>query len=166
MPRSTSNRIHAHGRPADELDRAATLRLFLIMARAMRSLRTLLRENLKHWDLSPSEFAVLEALLHKGPVSLSVLAELVLASGPAITYTAKGLEKRDLLRRRPSVKDQRVVVAELTTAGRRLIERIFPEHVDEMQRAMRGLNRVEKRQAAELLKALGRGMPTLGDVAK
>jgi MarR family 2-MHQ and catechol resistance regulon transcriptional repressor len=166
MSKSTSNRIHAYGRPADELDRAATLRLFLIMARAMRSVSTLLREHLKHWDLSPSEFAVLEALLHKGPVPLSVLAELVLTSGPGITYTAKGLEKRDLLRRRSSVKDQRVVVAELTTAGRRLIERVFAAHVDEMQRAMRGLNRVEKRQAAELLKALGRGVPTLSDVAK
>lgn len=117
------------------------------------------REQLKTSDLSLAEFGVLEALLHKGPVPLNLLAELVLTSAPGMTYTVKGLEKRELLRRRSSTEDQRVVVAELTPAGRMLIEKVFPEHLKVMQCAMGGLNRTQKRQAADLLKTLRRAVP-------
>ena len=144
---------------AVDLDRTATLRLFVMMARVMRSITGVLREQLKNWDLSLAEFGVLEALLHKGPVPLNHLAELVLTSAPGMTYTVKGLEQRELLRRRSSTDDQRVVVAELTPAGRRLIEKVFPEHLKVMQRAMGGLNRTQKRQAADLLKTLRRAVP-------
>lgn len=148
--------------PADgtaDLDRTASLRLFVMMARVMRAITAVLRVQLKNWDLSLAEFGVLEALLHKGPVPLNLLAELVLTSAPGMTYTVKGLEKRELLRRRSSTDDQRVVVAELTPAGRRLIEKVFPEHLKLMQRAMGGLNRTQKRQAADLLKTLRRAVP-------
>ena len=144
--------------PVKDLDRTASLRLFLMMASAMRSITAVFREHLKQWDLSPAEFGVLEALLHKGPVALSRLADTVLTSAPGMTYTVKGLEKRELLRRRSSTDDQRVVVAELTPAGRRLIEKVFPEHLKVMQRAMGGLTRNQKRQAAELLITLRRAV--------
>lgn len=159
MPRAQAVRDFAFTDETDSLDRTATLRLFVMMARTMRSVTNLLREHLKQWDLSPAEFAVLEALLHKGPVPLSLLADTVLTTAPGMTYTVKGLEKRQLVRRRSSAEDQRVVVAELTPAGRRLIEKVFPEHLTAMQRAMAGLNRTQKRLAAELLKTLRRAVP-------
>jgi MarR family 2-MHQ and catechol resistance regulon transcriptional repressor len=157
MSKTASFRALPYADDAGNLDRTASLRLFVMMARAMRAVTSLLREHLKQWDLSPAEFGVLEALLHKGPIPLSMLADTLLTSAPGMTYTVKGLEKRELLRRRSSSDDQRVVVAELTAPGRRLIEKVFPEHVAAMQRAMRGLTRAEKRQAAALLKTLGRG---------
>ena len=157
MSKTAVLRSSSYADGAEDLDRTASLRLFVMMARAMRSVSALLREHLKQWDLSPAEFGVLEALLHKGPIPLSMLADTLLTSAPGMTYTVKGLEKRELLRRRSSSEDQRVVVAELTAPGRRLIEKVFPEHLSTMQRAMAGLTRAEKRQAAGLLKTLGRG---------
>lgn len=136
------------------LDRAAALRLLLVMSRALKAVTTPMRQHLARWDLSPTEFAVLEALYHKGPLPLGEVAERVLVTGASTTYCVKGLERRGLLRRRPSREDQRVVFGELTEAGRALIAEVFPAHAEELRRAMVGLTRQEKRGAAELLRKL------------
>lgn len=139
------------------LDRAASLRLLIVMSRALRAVTAPAREQLRMWGLSPTEFGALEALYHKGALPLSSLAELVLITGASMTYTVKQLEERGLMRRRPSVEDQRVVFGELTDTGRTLISQVFPEHAEQLRLAMRGLTRQEKRQTAELLKRLGNG---------
>ena len=139
------------------LDRTAALRLLIVMTRALRAVTEPSRQHLKGWDLSPTEFGVLEALYHKGPLPLSSLAELVLITGASMTYAVKQLERRGLMGRRSSAEDQRVVFGELTDAGRALIAKVFPEHTEQIRQGMRGLSRPEKRQAAELLKKLGIG---------
>ncbi len=139
------------------LDRAAALRLLMLMSHALRAVTRPAREHLKQADLSPTEFGVLEALYHKGPLPLSSLAERVLITGASMTYTVKELERRGLVRRRPSAEDQRFIFGELTDEGRALIARVFPAHAEGIRRAMRGLTRQEKRQAAELLKRLRLG---------
>ena len=151
--------------PADPyaLDRTAALRLLIVMSRALRAVTEPARRHLKQWDLSPTEFGVLEALHHKGPLPLSALAERVLITGASMTYAVKRLEERGLVRRRPSVEDQRFVFGELTDAGRTLIAQVFPEHAEQLRQAMRGLTRQEKRQAAELLLRLERGTGSVGD---
>lgn len=139
----------------DALDRAAALRLLVVMSRALVAVTEPARRHAKQWDLSPTEFAVLEVLYHKGPLPLGALAERILITGASTTYTVKRLEKRGLMRRRPSTEDQRFVFGELTDAGRGLIEEIFPLHAEEIRRSMQGLSLEEKRQAMELLKRLG-----------
>ena len=139
------------------LDRTAALRLLIVMSRALRAVTEPARQHLKRWDLSPTEFGVLEALYHKGPLPLSALAERVLITGASMTYTVKRLEERKLVRRRASAEDQRFVFGELTGAGRALIAQVFPEHAEQIRQGMRGLSRQEKRQAAELLMRLGHG---------
>ena len=137
------------------LDRTAALRLLIVMSRALRAVTEPARRQLKRWDLSPTEFGVLEALYHKGPLPLSALAERVLITGASMTYAVKQLEQRGLVRRRASAEDQRFVFGELTDAGRALVAEVFPEHAEQIRQGMRGLSRQEKRQAAELLKRLG-----------
>lgn len=139
------------------LDRSASLRLLIVMSRALRAVTAATRDHLKQNGLSGTEFGVLEALYHKGPLPLSALAEAVLITGASMTYAVKQLEDRGLMRRRTSTEDQRFVFGELTDAGRTLISQVFPEHAEQIRNAMRGLSRQEKRQAAELMKKLGHG---------
>ena len=146
------------------LDRAAARRLLIVMSRAFKAMTTPMRQHLARWDLSPTEFAVLEALYHKGPLPLGEVAGRVLVTGASTTYCAKALEQRGLMRRRPSREDQRVVFAELTEAGRALIAEVFPAHTEELRRTMSGLTRQEKRAAAELLRKLAHA-PAATDVA-
>jgi MarR family 2-MHQ and catechol resistance regulon transcriptional repressor len=138
------------------LDRTAALRLLLVMSRALKAIDAPLRVHLEQWDLSLTEFAVLEVLYHKGPLPLSEIASRILVTGASTTYTIKRLEERGLVRRRPCREDQRFVFGELTDAGRALIAEVFPAHAEEIRVAMRGLSRAEKRDAAELLRRLGR----------
>jgi MarR family 2-MHQ and catechol resistance regulon transcriptional repressor len=137
-------------------DRIAALRLLVVMSRALRAVTEPARHQAKQWDLSPTELGVLEALYHKGPLPLSALAERILLTGASTTYTVKRLEERGLMRRRTSTEDQRFVFGELTEAGRALIAEFFPVHAEQIRRSMHGLTLEEKRQAADLLKRLGR----------
>ena len=143
----------------DAPDREAALRLMVVMSRALRAVTVPLRQPLRDADLSPTEFAVLEVLHHRGPLPLSSLAERILITGASTTYTVKRLEERGLMRRRPCQEDQRVVFGELTPEGRALIEQVFPAHAERLRLAMRGLSREEKRLAADLLKRLGLAAP-------
>jgi len=139
----------------DALDRAAALRLLVVMSRTLRAVTERARRHAKQWDLSATELGVLEALYHKGPLPLSALAERILITGASTTYTVKRLEERGLMRRRPSTEDQRFVFGELTEAGHALIAEFFPLHAEQIRLSMQGLSLEEKRQAAELLKRLG-----------
>lgn len=145
------------GDDPNSLDRSASLRLLIVMSRALRAITAATRDHLRQHGLSGTEFGVLEALYHKGPLPLSALAEAVLITGASMTYAVKQLEERGLMRRRTSTEDQRFVFGELTDAGRALIAQVFPEHAEQIRSAMRGLSRQEKRQAAELMKKLGHG---------
>jgi MarR family 2-MHQ and catechol resistance regulon transcriptional repressor len=127
----------------------------VVWSRAMRAVSDPLRRELQAWDLSPTEFGVLEALYHKGPLPLGELAQRILITGASTTYTVKGLEARGLMRRRPCTEDQRVVFGELTGAGRALLDEVFPAHAESMRRLMAGLSTAEKLDAVDLLRRLG-----------
>jgi MarR family 2-MHQ and catechol resistance regulon transcriptional repressor len=137
-----------------DLDRAATLQLVIALARAIKEIEKWVRPHLAHQGLGVTEFAVLEVLYHKGPLPLGEIRDRILVTGASTTYTVKKLERRGLLRRRPSGEDQRVVFGELTPAGRKLIGDLFPAHVAVLRRATAGLSVQEKRAAGQLIRKL------------
>ena len=80
-----------------------------------------------------------------------------------ITYVVDKLQNKDLLFRRASKEDRRVIYAELTEKGRNLFTQIFPGHHQVIIDAMEGLEPAEKADAIRLLKKLGlaaEGKPT------
>ncbi|QDH23040.1 MarR family winged helix-turn-helix transcriptional regulator [Saccharibacillus brassicae] len=138
-------------------DRAAALKLFVILSKAYKNVMDLAVKDMKKHGLSPSEFTILEVLYHKGRFPLQQIGEKILITSGSVTYNIDKLEKRELLRRVPSPDDRRVIYAEITDQGRELFDRIFPEHADEVGRIMGGLTADETEAAAELLKKLGKG---------
>ena len=134
----------------------AVLELVIAIGRAYRALEAGVRPYLAERGLGLSEFAVLEILLHKGPLPLGTIRDRILVSGASITYVVSKLEQRGLVRRSPSPDDQRVVIAELTRTGRALIRGVFDGHVVHLRHLMAGLTRDEKRAASQLLRRLAR----------
>ena len=126
----------------------------IAIGRAYRALERGVRPSLAEHGLGLSEFAVLEILLHKGPLSLGAIGSRILVSGASITYVVTKLEDRGLVRRTPSPSDQRVIIAELPEAGRALIRGVFPDHVETLCRLMADLTEAEKRGAARVLRRL------------
>jgi DNA-binding MarR family transcriptional regulator len=68
-----------------------------------------------------------------------------------------------MIRREPDPHDNRSKAVALTTAGKRLVEEILPEHWGNEGRLLAGLASEERAQLASLLERLA---ASLGDVPK
>ena len=141
--------------PRQDADTAATLKLWVVLNRAHRAITEHARRDIERQGLRPTEFGVLEALYHRGPLMLGEVGERVLLTSGSTTAVVDKLEQRGLLARRTSSEDRRVCYAELTEDGRALVARIFPDHAEVLRGAMAGLTTDEKRIATALLRRLG-----------
>lgn len=132
-----------------------SLELFVVLSRAYNWVNAHAIRDIRCHGLNPTEFGILEVLYHKGSLPLQQIGEKVLISSGNITYAVDKLEQKQLLVRRPSVHDRRVIFAELTPQGHDLLAAIFPSHTEAMHQAVSGLTPEEQVQAAHLLKKLG-----------
>ena len=81
---------------------------------------------------------MLEAILHKGPLTQRELGRKVLTSAGNMTDVIDKLEHRGLVSRSRQPGDRRAVRVELTEEGRHNIEALFPTHVGRIAAAMGG----------------------------
>jgi MarR family 2-MHQ and catechol resistance regulon transcriptional repressor len=105
--------------------------------------------------LTLSQFGVLEALLHRGPLYQGDLASKLLRSCGSITAVVAGLEKHGLVERQRMEEDRRFVRVSLTENGRKLISKIFPEHVKIITQQFRVLTVEEQEELRRLCRKLG-----------
>ena len=106
-----------------------SLNAFINLLRATNSLEARLSKNLDKFNLTTSQFGVLEALYHLGPMSQKEIGKKILKSGGNITKVVDNLEKKSLLIREKNLQDRRFYNIKLTQNGKSLIEKIFPDHV-------------------------------------
>lgn len=141
------------------LDDAHTqsLKLFVVLSKAYKAITEQAEKDIKHYGLSPSEFMVLEVLYTKGRIPLQQIGDKILVTSGSITYNIDKLEKKNLLRRVPSSEDRRVTYAEITEAGKKLFDRIFPEHAAKILSIMKSISQEEQAEMIDRLKTLGKG---------
>lgn len=132
------------------------LNAFIKLTRASDSLTSRVGEHLAQHELTASQFGVLELLLHLGPRCQKDIAQKLLKSGGNITMVIDNLEKRGLVERVRNQEDRRFITVHLTDAGRRLIEEIFPRHVEHIVEEMKALSVKEQEALGELCKRLGK----------
>jgi MarR family 2-MHQ and catechol resistance regulon transcriptional repressor len=131
------------------------LHLYVVLSRASEALHAHTKSDIESHGLTQTEFAILEALYHKGPMLLGEVQKKILVSSGGITFLIDKLVKRGLVQRRLCDTDRRARWAELTDAGRELIASIFPGHADVIRRAISGLSAAEEQTLIGLLKKLG-----------
>jgi MarR family transcriptional regulator, 2-MHQ and catechol-resistance regulon repressor len=130
-------------------------RLWTVLVRCHRAVSQIAERSVEQAGLCLTDFAALEALLHKGPLTITEMQAKVLLQSGSMTAAVDRLEKKSLLVRTPAPSDRRAKVLELTPEGRRVVETVFRRHAAELEGAMAGLNLSEKRQLYALLKKLG-----------
>ena len=112
--------------------------------------------------LTVSQFGVLEALLHLGPLYQKDLGNKILKSGGNVTMVVGNLEKRGLVRRVRDEDDRRHYSVQLTGKGKRLINVLFPEHAKRIVKEMNVLTPGEQVELGRLCKKVGlRGAGTI-----
>lgn len=132
-----------------------SLKLFIVMNRALEELRKQATEDVKRHGLNLTEFAVLELLYHKGPQPIQVIGKKVLLASSSITYVIDKLEEKQLIERIACPKDRRVINVTLTPSGEALIKQIFPEHRQAISELFDSLSLEEKEVAITLVKKIG-----------
>jgi MarR family transcriptional regulator, 2-MHQ and catechol-resistance regulon repressor len=140
---------------SDTPQRDPALDLFIVLSRAYNWVNAHAVRDIRCHGLNPTEFGILEALYHKGPLPLQQIGEKVLISSGNITYAVDKLEQKQLLVRKPSAHDRRVIFAELTPKGQELLATLFPQHAEVIRAAVSSLSPEEQILAIQLLKKLG-----------
>src|SRR6476620_5565051 len=136
---------------------------WLIMMKAMQAITRYALANLDETGLGLSDFAVLEALLHKGPLPVNVIGPKVNLTPGSISVAVDRLLAKGLVSRTESSEDRRVRVVALTPRGKSVITPLFRAHVETMERVFAGLSRHELRQLEQQLKRVGKQAESLFD---
>lgn len=130
--------------------------VFLVLWKTYRAMLAKADESKKHVGLGDSDFRVLEVLLHKGPLPVNVIGEKVELTTGSITTAVDRMEAKWLVVRKNHPEDRRVRIVELTSKGRRLIEKAYAQHEIDMEKAMKALSREDRVILVDLLKRLGK----------
>lgn len=131
------------------------LNTYTKLMRAAESVTARVGRCMAEADLTVSQFGVLEALYHKGPLCQRDIAAKILKSTGNITLVIDNLEKRDLVRRERDNTDRRYLTVHLTTAGTELIAPVFTRVEDAIVAEMASLTEAEQELLGQLCKKLG-----------
>src|SRR5580700_10354878 len=100
-------------------------RLAIVLARCWRAVSQVAEQSVSEAGMCLTDFVALEALLHKGPLTITEIQEKIgLASG-SMTAAVDRLEKNGFVRRKPSRSDRRAKLLDLTPKGRLIVKRVF-----------------------------------------
>jgi len=127
---------------------------FLDLVRTADMLSRGAAEVFKVEDLSPSQYNVLR-ILRGAPEGLPCgeIASRLITRDPDVTRLLDRMEKRSLISRARESRDRRMVLARLTPAGLKLVDRL-DEPVQKMHRKLLGhLGKERLRALRELLSA-------------
>src|SRR5215470_15679224 len=100
--------------------RVAAPRLWLVLARCHRTINQIAERNIEGTGLGLTDFAVLEALLHKGPLTITEIQGKVPLAIGSMTAAVDRLEKKGHIIRSPARDDRRARVLKLTQEGKRV----------------------------------------------
>jgi MarR family transcriptional regulator, 2-MHQ and catechol-resistance regulon repressor len=141
---------------ASQSDNATTgPRLWVVLARAHGAMASYVEACIASEGLCLSDFMVLEVLLHKGPMTISVIGEKVLLANASMTAAVDRLEEKGWVVRQSSPKDRRSKIVVLTRDGRTFISALYAAHARDIEAVTSVLTQREQAHLRVILKKLG-----------
>jgi len=131
-----------------------TSRLAVVLARAYRSLSDFFERKLARQGISLIDFAILEALLHKGPLTGSAVASKTGTEPNAVDQAVIRLIRRGLIRRVNGSRGA-VGLCELTQDGRSRITETYERHKRDLEAIFGSLSPTERKRLWHVLKRIG-----------
>lgn len=128
---------------------------YIKLWRASQAAETTAHKHLTDHQLTISQFGVLEAIYHLGPLSQRQLAEKILRSSGNLTMVIDNLERDGLVVRQRAKLDRRVMIVNLTAEGEALVETILPGHVAGIREIFAVLTEEELDDLARISRKLG-----------
>jgi MarR family transcriptional regulator, 2-MHQ and catechol-resistance regulon repressor len=132
------------------------IHVWLVMMKAMRALTRYAAAGIEETGLGLSDFGVLEALLHKGPLPVNTIGPIVDLTPGSISIAVDRLVAKGLVSRAESADDRRVRMVALTPRGKTLIVLAFRKHAGQMKKVFSELSAEELRCLETTLKKAGK----------
>src|ERR1041385_1877664 len=130
---------------AESLTGGTGVHVFLVLWKALHAVEAYAVRSIVELEIGSTDFAVLEALLHKGPLPVNEIGRKVLLTSGSITTAVDRLETKGLVERRAHGSDRRARIVHLTKQGRKMIAKAYVDHAADMERlASASLTRKER----------------------
>lgn len=139
----------------DTLGGGSGVHVWLVLWKAAQATGAYAKRSIEGLELCGSDFAVLEALLHKGVLPVNEIGKKVMLTSGSMTIAVDRLEAKGLVERRASANDRRARIVHLTKEGRSLIMRLYAEHSADMEQLASVLTASERATLIRLLKKIG-----------
>lgn len=140
---------------ADKPAEVSAPALWVVLARAYRSMAAFVEHSIAGLGIGLSDFMILEALLHKGPSTMSALCQAALITNASMTAAVDRLQQRGLVERTSDTTDRRVRLVQLTGKGTALIRRLYTRHQRDLEEVMSGIPPADRTELRRALKTIG-----------
>jgi MarR family 2-MHQ and catechol resistance regulon transcriptional repressor len=132
------------------------IHLWLVLWKAYVACQTQAQRSIENLGMCYSDFAVLECLLHKGPLPVNTIGQKVSLTSGSITTAVDRLAERGLVEREDSKTDRRAKIVRLTSTGKKLIKEAFHNHHRDMEEIAQALTDNERQTLLKLMKKFGK----------
>src|SRR2546421_7912664 len=140
----------------ESLTGGSGVHVFLVLWKAASAVQSYAEESISELEMCGSDFAVLEAVLHKGPLPINKIGKKVQLTSGSITVAVDRLETKRFVERRAHGTDRRTKVVHLTEEGKKLITRAYADHAADMERlTSASLTKSDRKALIGLLKKIG-----------
>ena len=129
---------------------------WLVWRKADEAARDYLNRGIQETGISDTDFRILEALLHKGPLPVNTIGPKVHLTPGSISVAVDRLLEKGLVSRAESPDDRRVRVVALTKRGKDVIVPVFRKHSAEIAEVFAGANPKELQVLESVLKKAGK----------
>jgi len=127
----------------------------LILGKATKAVERIDRESIADTGLNPSDFMIMEALLHKGPLPINTIGKKVLLTSGSMTAAVNRLGKKGYIKRIQDPGDGRRFYIHLTRPGLTVIKRAYEVHKTNLEKITEILSSEEADELVRLLKKVG-----------
>ena len=128
------------------------LSTLIVFTRAEQKIHKMEYQTIKEGGLTNSQFAVLEVLYSKGDLKICEIIEKILTTSGNVTVVIKNLEKDGLVSKNSDPEDKRSMLISITDKGKKIMDEIFPKHVDNINNIFSILTTEEKLELKKILK--------------
>ena len=133
----------------------AILNSYIKLVRAFESISSRLYMKFDGEGLTESQFYMLDALYHLGPMNQKKLGKKIFRGEGNITMIVNNLEKRKLIKKKQSGEDKRVYIIKLKNEGRELYEKVFPKFLKTIMNEFEGIKEKEHKEFQKICKRIG-----------
>ena len=127
----------------------------LVLWKAAKAVEKVDKSSIAKTGLGLSDFAIMEVLLHKGPLTINQIGEKVLLTSGSMTVAVDRLENKGLVKRIQDPSDRRCCYVHLTKKGRKTIKTAYSKHEENLEKIASVLSDEERTELVRLLKKIG-----------